>query len=473
MIKAIKYLSTLISSIILLIFINGPVQAEAYNCPADSTWFSAPSMPKEVAQTAKGGGSTFCDFYQFSWQAFAYLMSPAKPGSSIKMFQDNKAYYELEINSDGTPANSCDEKKPGNTLFVRITKSEDTGAAFKMPEDINQAGGGATIYDQNRNIVYYDVKFSKNMCNVAAINKLSNFPAGTTELKTAWKVLKAGEESNYLTISTTIGESAKAVTLGMIGFHMAIATSDHPEFVWATFEHNTNAPDCLQPQFTTATSFSSQQCNAALKNKDIIGIINCKFNTASRQTDPAKITSAPTEICREYAYGTAAGDLKAAENIGDITSLNSNVQQYLKGPYVFLNNYFNVGAIWLSNTKQDSIVSNQRGSLRLANTVAETEHQNVDLNSKTFVSNCFGCHIFSGAGNNTTAGAVSHIFDDILAGSGQCVDIPATQLINSQSQAESICPTSCTNISSQLAWNGQWTNKGVPMTVCGCCGKNK
>ncbi|SJM90691.1 mannan-binding lectin [Crenothrix polyspora] len=473
------YLSTL-----LLASFCGTVQAEIYNCKANPTWFSSPSMPTEVAKNGKDGSSNFCDFYQFSWQAFAYLMSPSQANPAIKNFQDTTQFKELEINADGTPANSCDGIQSGNTLFVRVSKSQDAGAPFVIPERINQAGGGATIYDQNGNVVYYDVKFSKNMCNVSEIKKLNNFPNGTTELKTAWKVLKPGEESKYLTMKTNIGKDTALTTLGMIGFHLAIATTDHPEFVWATFEHNTNAPDCNTPATTAGWSFASSQCATALENKDNLGVVQCQFNNAKKQTDPTKVTGTPTQICREYAYGSEKSDLKYAENVGDITSLNRDVTQYLTGHYAVLKNYFNVGALWVSDITQDSSpqngsTSNQRGSLRLANTVAETDHQNVDLNPATnqgFASNCFGCHGYSGtksimSNKNTTSGGLSHIFDDIAVGMGQCLDVQASQLINNQSDAKNICPSTCTNSSSKLTWNGQWTNQGVPMTVCGCCGK--
>jgi hypothetical protein len=396
---------------------------ESHNCKADSKWFTSPGMPTEVAKSGNDGSSNFCDFYQFSWQAFAYLMSPSQSNPAIKNFQDTQLFNELEVNADGAPANSCDNIKSGNTLFVRVTKSQDLGDPFVIPERINQAGGGATIYDQSGNVVYYDVKFSKNMCNIAAIQKLTNFPTGTTELKTVWKVLKAGEENQYLTMKTIIGANAKSTTLGMIGFHLAIATTDHPEFVWSTFEHNTNAPDCTKPETTTGWSFTNQQCVKALADKDPLGIVQCRFNNATKQTDPTKTTGTPTQICREYAYGSKKGDLKYAENVGDISSLNSNVAPYLTGPYTFLNNYFNVGALWVSDIKQKSTIANQRGSLRLANTVAETDYQNVDLNPQTnnnFASNCFGCHGYNGTAdkisNTTGKKAISHIFDDITKG---------------------------------------------------------
>ena len=451
----------------------------AFNCAADSAWFTAPSMPTEVKKSGSDGTSDFCDFYQFSWQAFAYLMAPSSSNPSIRNFEDASQYFELEVNGDSSPANSCDTKSEGKTLFVRSIKPMDGGTAFVIPERIGQAGGGATIYDQNSNVVFYDVRFSSGMCDINNIKTQQNFPGGTTELKTAWKVMGKNDDlSQFITMQAQIGKDSKSTTLGMIGFHIAIATPDHPEFVWATFEHDTNVPDCVSPSSVTGWSFTSTACATALKNNDKSGIKNCDFNDATAQTS---ITGDPTEICRDFPYGSAPGDLKYDENVGDITSLNANVQPFLKGSFAVLSNYFNVGALWVSDPTQSSALSNQRGSLRLANSVMETDFQNVNLNAG-FISNCFGCHNYTGtstpaSGKNTTSGNLSHIFDDIVAGSKQCVDVQAGQVINNQSQAQAQCPKTCSGSSQFFQWNGQWTNQDaktgqqLPMTVCGCCGQ--
>ena len=117
--------------------------------------------------------------------------------------------------------------------------------------------------------------------------------------------------------------------------------------------------------------------------------------------------------------------------------------------------------------------------------MAETDYQYVNLDPNTndgFASNCFGCHGYAGTGTpasakNTTSGSLSHIFDDIAVGSGQCLDVQTSTTVNNQSEADATCPKTCTNSSSNLKWNGQWTNtdaitnKQLPQTVCGCCGK--
>lgn len=456
-----------------------PTSTENYNCAANPTWFSAPSMPLEVKKSARDGTSNFCDFYQFSWQAFAYLMAPSSSDKRLRNFEDRNQYPELRVDSSGAPANSCDSSSKGTTLFVRNVKSGLAGDPFLIPERIGQAGGGATIYDQQGNVVYYDIKFDRGTCDVEKVKDQANFPSGTTELKTAWKVIKDGDTpSNYITMEARIGSDKKTTLLGMIGFHIAIATKDHPEFVWATFEHNTNIPNCVAPKTGVNWSFISAACESALANQDNSAIIQCNFNHPTKQSS---ITGTPTEICRYYANGSAPGDPHYDENVGDITSLNTNVQPYLKGEaFSVLSNYFNLGALWLSDPSKDSDISNQRGSLRLANAVAETDYMDVNLDAP-FISNCFGCHNYKGTakpseGKNTTSGALSHIFDDIAVGLGQCLDVQTKEVINNQDQANQLCPKTCAGSSSRLNWNGQWTNqsaqtaKQLPMTVCGCCG---
>lgn len=516
----LRKVSTLISALILACASSSFVQSTPYSeptiaavaeravtggtsalksCVAQSSWFSSPSMPSEVKTSDGPNDSSFCDFYQFSWQTFAYLMAKSKNNPSVINFQDNTQFNQLEINADGSPANSCDDKHDSKVLFIRTAKHEENDTDIVIPEMIGQAGGSATIYDQNGNVVYYDVRFSKNMCNVKAIQQLQNFPAGTTEMKTAWKVLGQNDDPNdFITMDAHITpvvsdqSDTQKTKLGMIGFHVAVATKAHPEFVWATFEHKVNAPDCTLPKTTTGWSFASQACASGLKNNQA----TCEFNNPTKRT---KVTGTPSQICRMYPYGSSKDDHKFADNVNSITSLNRNVQPYLSGHFEVLKNYFIVGALWVSDIQQGSYtrptdgqavtqVSNQRGSLRLANTVAETEYQKVNtaainLNGESspsagFVSNCFGCHNYEGLDSNisnTTSNSLSHIFDDIAVGSKQCLNVQSANIINSNTQAKADCPATCSKSSSELKWDGQWTNQNantgaqLAKSICGCC----
>lgn len=460
-------------------------------CPVDPNWLKNPSLPTEVKKSGSDGSSDFCDFYQFSTQTFLYLMSQNSNG--LRNFQVQANYPVLEYQADAkTPANSCDSTITGPILRSSLTKV-DGGTSMGT----GQAGGSSTIYAQDGNVVYYDVRFSRALCDLSASavelqkKNITNFPAGTMEMKFGWKVLSDSEiaANSFVTQKQTI--SGKAVTLGLAGMHMVSTTKDHPEMIWSTYEHKNNTPDCTpqKPQPSSGWTFASASCTAALpassdpKNA-------CQFNDPKTTGTDSKPTGIPTNICRVFPNGTDSNDNKAAENVADITQQNNELIALLSKPGIdpamkVLANYFTVGALWVSDTGKSSGgagVPNERGSLRLANTVAETDYQHVDLNS-SFASNCFGCHNYKGSGlpvnNNITSQALSHIFKDIKIGKGENIDVTAPSVISSNSMAAGVCagngtkenPGVCKKAAPYLKWNGNWTNLNASAgSVCGCTG---
>ncbi|KZN54817.1 hypothetical protein N482_24405 [Pseudoalteromonas luteoviolacea NCIMB 1942] len=465
------------------------VPANTYDCQVDPNWITSPSFPQEVKKSGADGSSNFCDFYQFSTQAYLYLMSPSSENSALRNFQVDANYPLLEFNDDtlGSPANSCDNIKSPKSLRTSLQKSSiSTG----------QAGGGASIYAQDGNVVYYDVRFNKSLCDLSAsaveLGKkgIINFPSGTTELKFAWKVLSEREKESKSFVTQQQMIDGQPQTLGLLGMHIAVATEDHPEFVWATYEYKANSPTCdAQGEQAMPWLFAEKTCTAGLPDS-LDNELGCKFNQPELKNGPA--TGTPTNICVVYPYGTASGDHKAGENLANIVSQNANLYDALSTTHASsamqrLNNYFNVGAIWVSDTTSSSGgigVPNERGSLRLANSVAETDFQHVNLNNK-FSSNCFGCHEYSGTGqkmsNNITSQKLSHSFIDIVTGQGKAADVNAISQITSNEYAALICggdpkqtdkakrKGTCKNARSYLKWNGNWTNINTSAgSVCGC-----
>ncbi|MFC0116896.1 mannan-binding protein [Pseudoalteromonas xiamenensis] len=452
------------------------------SCPVNPEWLKNPSMPKEVKKS-DGNSSTFCDFYQFSTQAYVYLMS--ENTGKTPNFLDPKQYAVLEFDKDGKPLNSCDNKIDGTTIRNRLQKGKRS--AFST----EQAGDKATIYAQDGNVVYYDVRFNKALCNqtgsAVELEKQNqiNFAEGTTEIKAAWKVLSKDEIKSNQFVVQQQKIAGKKQTLGLVGMHIAVATQNHPEFVWATFEHKANTPDCAPTSVTVNDSwtFASNRCASKLTSSATPGNV-CNFNNPSEDQTASKGT--PTNICRVYPYGTGSGDLDATENLTAILDQNNDLEMQIAklqndSSYAVLPNYFQVGALWVSDIGKNTGgvgVPNERGSLRLANTVAETTYQHVNLNS-TFASNCFGCHNFVGTenkvNNNITSQALSHIFLDILVGQGKAADVTSQTEIGDNSVAQAICQGSeenqgvCPKTASYLKWNGQWTNSNTSAgSVCGC-----
>ncbi|MBU2886653.1 hypothetical protein KO507_12845 [Gilvimarinus agarilyticus] len=382
-------------------------------CKADINWITNPNPPNEIP----GGGSNFCQFYQFSWQWFFYLMSPSQTDPSLRNFQVTSEYPVLEI--DG---NSCASSATEPVFFVRTVKDEASDTAFTLPERIGQAGGGATIYDQDGNVVFYSIAFSRSLCTAPAQGDL---PDDTTELKLAWRVISDAEKSDYFWIEAdVIPEQGAPVgeTLGLIGMHLVRGTAEHHELVWASFEHRNNAPNCQSPAQAPqgGWSFTSSQCESCLNNPTASCLESCAFNKAS---PASSLSGAASEICRVFPEGTAKGDHKAGENLADVTALNHQVRDLLAGVNTpqsmqVLAQYFNIGALWVSDPSQASTTDNQRGSMQLANPVMETTFQgslSIDggkiSTSTNGVLNCFTCHGYQ-PGETATTG-LSHIFDDI------------------------------------------------------------
>jgi hypothetical protein len=388
-------------------------------CPASASWVSNPSPPPEIP----GGGENFCQFYKFSWQWFLYLMSPSAADPSLRNFQVQADYPVLQVSGD-----SCGAAPGKPVFFVRTLKDGADGTDFVIPERINQAGDQATIYDRNGNVVFYSIVFGRDLCTAPDSGDL---PADTTEIKMAWRVIDEADKAGYVWMQADVipegeGESVIMETLGLVGYHLVRGTSQHPELVWATFEHKSNLPDCLNPQSAPAGgwSFLSASCASCLSSPDAGCFNTCNYNAAAAATS---LTGEPSEICRVFPDGTAPGDNKGPENVADVDALNAQLvgpggilsALPASNPLAVLANYFNVGALWVSDPSQPATSANQRGSLQLANATMETTFQGtLTLNGSSIqagtsgVVNCFVCHNYT-PGQTATSG-LSHIFDDIV-----------------------------------------------------------
>jgi hypothetical protein len=392
-------------------------------CNADPQWVNNPqSGPSEIP----GGGTNLCQFHQFSWQWFLALMNTATPTGAIRNYQNQQNYPQLEAAGTDSCASTTNVK---TRLFVRTRKDNDRKDDFILPERIGQAGGDATIYDQNGNVVFYEVRFSRNMCSLGAAAQM--FPAGTIETKISYRVITEADAPYYVTIKANVIGDPQEETLGMVGFHLAISTQSHPEFIWATFEHKQNVPECQTAADPNQKwSFTSGPCAAQLPNS--VNPQLCNFNMAS----PGTIISGgtPTQICRVYHAGSKPGDNQYDSNVADIDMLNRQLagpSGYLtslsEGPLAVLQNYQLVGGLWVHDPTKPTTLDNQRGSIQSANTTMETTHQQqpdpnpggkpedghpfpyTGTGNLRPAANCFTCHTYQ-PGNNV---ALSHIFTNI------------------------------------------------------------
>lgn len=390
------------------------------SCLPSPDWLTSPSLPVEIAE-----GESFCDFYKFSLQSFVYFMSKenADDKTSPMNFKNKEKY---PVYNYASPGSSCSKDLP------------------TLSTSINQAFKNEVIYDNNSNVVYYSVQFTRELCDAP---NTGNLPVGTIELKMAWKILtdednkdryvhitkdlvvtKAMDKDGNTTSSTPL---SKATTLGLVGIHIIQSTEKHPEMMWGSYEHVDNNPLCAPTGNKEHYSFMNKACLEVLKDGDTANP-ECGFNNAVFSKD---LINEPSQICRVFADGSNPKNIlyyvnskgeeytpnNYEQNIEAINQLNDAMSRstYFDNAKV-LKNYRIVGGLWVNNIKEPSSKSdNQRGSLEMVNTLLETGIQGDDIPTKSPMLNCFACHGYVpgktaeviGSGKFPTQ--LSHIFSNL------------------------------------------------------------
>lgn len=261
----------------------------AATCTADiATWFPEGITPGGTVTPpdslgfadVHGGDPSACDFYTWGAQAFLWLMSPAEDGRVI----DSSAIFNVLPDEGGTRL--FQRSTPGTRLTVSLRAEKDDDVVG----EIGQAGGGGVLLSQGGSLVHYGVHTNDLYGyfltgqkadeidpaptmyphNAADMDALAAYMSSVTppfvstaldtlvmELKTSWVDADTlADATGYVTVPARVpGYTANAdntewtqnghrdITLALTGIHIAGTVQNHPEFVWATFEHISNAPD--------------------------------------------------------------------------------------------------------------------------------------------------------------------------------------------------------------------------------------
>lgn len=326
---------------------------------------------------------------------------------------------------------------------------------------------------------------------------------GAIELKAAWRIIEPAETSRYLSTDALIGVQGAyvrdgqplctKVTLGLVGLHIIQANVEkkglRPQFIWASFEHNDNAPfaakacdatdnncyttiennHCPAPANATDGSFYRAACASLAPNRPptikapdtaFIWERQAPFAQAYMTTpDGEACTGDPSHCC-----GTQVSHCWA---VYDLTQkLNADWQGRLAQIGSVFANYYLIGTNWGGNLEPEhGVLINGSVPAFMANATMETYIQ-----ADPKFGNCVGCHAAATLAYPSGGDQPSANFSFLLglATEQQCINTDAGPLY-SQSEAEARCPGICSANAAQ--WNGQWstTQYGVA-SVCGCCG---
>ncbi|CAA9200521.1 hypothetical protein ACHRVW_05070 [Flavobacterium collinsii] len=404
------------------------------SCECETSWF-----PHEQTPAPKeGDGSPFdsdnttnCDFHQWSWQKFLWVTKPLPSGNPF--FIDSLDIVSPEM-EDVAPQ-----------LGIKLTLSSINQAGFKGVLLSNPK------FNKVADTVYYSIHVNKLLKDkaISAASLINNgklpvsnsetFPVGALELKVSWISIDAivkEQQKDYFTTTAAVknskGQYVKK-TMALLGMHVVGIVKNHPEFIWATFEHKDMAP-VYDKKNNLVTSATEKLFYEKGTEKDINGI---------RWLRGATSPVLPNKAFILYEYGVPkdlnTGDFMATSqkepaNFNNIENINKCVDSKLKDVF---RNYFYNGSVWLDfdgvspEDQVKTLVTKNissaipgalaRGSVNLANITMETYTQTFQddihkINSGTLVS-CFYCHQASNS-DKTRPGKsplfLSHLFADYL-----------------------------------------------------------
>lgn len=384
-----------------------------------SAYFNASTqMPTDDTQK----GATDCAFHQWSWEAFVW--ATALDSSGVPRFM------KFPTPADLLDSNYSASKPRASSLRLGARTStsvnyEGAGAIVEADGNMLVAPNGYPVYASvHMNPSYFDTA-RKNMIKDGGYEQNAPdpkkkkqsgdenyFQLGAAVFKATWLRLDdqvkapagafvtTAEVPRLMVLRTKNTATMvpngvfEKVKVALVGLHVVGYTVNHPEFLWATFEHNANAPRVPDNTFSTTGSDSKDYTfyNANTSYADV-NIQNSDPATLTYDFNTGKFTPVTQVVLQNKTGGeTNPGGPQ------NIEALNQSAQAFLNSqtdPNKKAFGAYNlIGTVWFNagTFTADSDQTNAVGSVNLANSTAETFVQAASFTSQKNVQNCFMCH---------------------------------------------------------------------------------
>lgn len=349
---------------------GGTADSTAVTSLSDSTWFPHNQTPPP----AEGKGSPFDTtvttnkiFHQWSWQKFLWLTKPMESGKTL--FEEQYTQVDAEMNVvdavDGT-----------SLVLTAVDQAGSNGILIANPDFGTDENGDTVYYTIHINEIFQDAAnealafIRKDTVN---LNNNATFPVSAVELKVSWVKLSSipeDQQKSYYSTEAYITSTKEKTKVAFLGMHVVGVVENHPEFIWATFEHQDMAP---KYDWSKSTATTDAQVTS---DKDLL------FFKKDAQATGADLfwsdsSAGPQNIFTVYEYGVpkiASDSFMVTSqnepiNYNNIVDINKCVAGQLKDVW---NNYFYNGSVWIDT---DELTPEQQ-----ADTINALGHNLADAN---------------------------------------------------------------------------------------------
>ncbi len=424
-------------------------QSNQAKCSA--SWFPHIQTPAP----AEGKGSPFdtssttnAIFHEWSWQKFLWLTKPQSNG---------KPLFENELAWVNSHMEKLEEPK-GVSVVLSSDQQAAHNAVLRSNPTFDIKGDTGIVYYgiAVNNILYNETQTYCKKIKADTSKYLSNdftFSVGALELKTAWiaarNIPQAQHKDFYITQAyNTL--TAQTDDYALLGMHVVGVVENHPEFIWATFEHDALAPNYNWAKTSTYSDVpvSSDENLMFFEKGSKATIQDLKYEGSVFQNVFSIFPYGIPRTLNDSIMPNTAQSIKSNKsNLHNIRALNACVRQGLGDTSVW-SSYFYNGSIWIDmdgKTKEEQVVQildesiyngsaqkgkPMRGSLACYNITMETYAQEFGQDTIATISannvvNCFSCHASRGRFNQIVDGStkkvkyysplyLSHIFQGAL-----------------------------------------------------------
>lgn len=379
-----------------------------------------------------------CMFHQWSWEAFVW--ATALDGRGVPRFMSLPTIGDL---SGGNAANGA------RTLTLATRGVHGRNGVIEGTGAIVEADGNLLVA-QNGYPVYASVHMNQSYFNTVRRNRVVTgdyqknpdsdfFDVGAAVFKATWLRLEPGQAppdgafvtkaqvpvlTTFMTADNTLYAAPDGTTVtvdvALLGLHVVGQTINHPEFLWATFEHKDNSPRFPDGTSKPGPNDSDKKNYTLYKGGTLFGTTNqpstqtTATSTASPLSAPSTtinttLTATPTftfdpktqkfspvsNVVLANRTGSETFSPDGPANIGKINTAAHTVMQKQSPAQRRFANYDLIGTVWML-PGTFTLASNQStavGSVNLANVTAETFVQNsTGTTTPSTVGNCFSCH---------------------------------------------------------------------------------